>query len=296
MLSAPRQFVLEANEFRLLEGLKLSPRKSFAGRIRGERLTRRKGLSVEFSDYRDYAEGDDVRHMDWNVLARLESPVIRTYQDEEDLAVHILVDTSPSMDFGEPHKLALASRLACAIGYVALAGQDAVYPRALGIRERNAPVMRGRSSFVRLATWAAGLKPDGASGLVPALKEFLHSSARPGIAALLSDGLDPQLPGAIRVLGSRGHEVWLIQILSPEEIDPDLEGDLRLIDAEGGALVEITANSQAIKEYRKKLTEHCEALEAECLRVGGRYGKISSSSALKDVLNDRLKRQGWLTT
>ncbi|MEZ5163391.1 MAG: DUF58 domain-containing protein [Fimbriimonadaceae bacterium] len=93
--------ILSPREFRLLEGVRLNPRKSFLGRVRGERVTKRTGISIEFADYRDYTEGDDLRHLDWNVLARLDTPIVKTYQDEEDLAVHLLVDLSPSMNFGD---------------------------------------------------------------------------------------------------------------------------------------------------------------------------------------------------
>src|SRR3954462_1112722 len=127
--------VLESGDFRVLEGLRLLPRKSFGGRVRGERLTKKKGISIEFADYREYTDGDDLRHLDWNVLARLGVPVTKTYRDEEDLAVHVLIDTSPSMSFGEPCKLDCAKKYACALGFLGLAGGDAVYPRALGIRE-----------------------------------------------------------------------------------------------------------------------------------------------------------------
>ena len=140
--------LLEPREFRVLEGLRFNPRKAFAGRIRGERLTRKKGISIEFSDYRDYAEGDDLRHLDWNVLARLEAPIMKTYRDEEDLAVHLLVDGSPSMEFGEPTKAQAANKLATALGFLGLAGGDAVYLKRLGVREAPLPALRGRRRLV----------------------------------------------------------------------------------------------------------------------------------------------------
>src|SRR5438105_6787237 len=108
---------LDPRDFRVLEGLRLLPRKSFGGRVRGERLTSKRGISIEFADYREYADGDDLRHLDWNVLARLATPVTKTYRDEEDLAVHLLVDTSSSMQFGEPSKQEAAKRYACALGF-----------------------------------------------------------------------------------------------------------------------------------------------------------------------------------
>lgn len=293
-MQATRDFILEPREFRLLEGLRLNPRKTFSGRIRGERLTRRKGLSIEFADYREYSEGDDLRHLDWNVLARLENAVIKTYQDEEDLAVYLLVDCSASMEFGDPTKLEYAVRLACAFGYTALSSQDAVYPRALGLKLKPMSTLRARSSYPRLASWAAQLKPEGTKGVSAALRDFSGSSERAGLVVLLSDGLDPAMATSIRVLAGRGHEVNLVQILSPEEIDPDLEGDLRLLDAENGTPVEITANSLALKEYRKRLEEHCAQLQTECLRVGGRYARVTTQRSLESVVKDIFKREGWL--
>jgi uncharacterized protein (DUF58 family) len=300
--------VLEPREFRVLEGLRLNPRKSFAGRVRGERLTKKKGISIEFADYRDYAEGDDLRHLDWNVLARLEAPMMKTYQDEEDLAVHLLLDSSPSMDFGEPTKAASAARLVCAIGYVALNGGDAVYPRQLGRREPPIAALRGRSAYPRLAAWASAAaepreegvanplsngKTKGA-GLAGSLRAFVNSSARSGLAFVLSDGLDPEAAGAVRALGGRGHEVLFLQILSDVELDPDLEGDLRLLDSEAGQPVEITANSYALKEYRRRLEEHNRSLREAVLRVGGRHALVRPDQSLEEILKGVLKREGWV--
>ncbi len=289
-------FVLEPREFRVLEGLHIAPRRSFTGRVRGERLTTKKGVSIEFADYRDYTDGDDLRHLDWNVLARLETPVIKTYQDEEDLAVYTLIDCSASMDFGGVHKLRTAVRFGSALGYLALCGQDAVYPRALGMTESPMPPLRGRSSYPRFVRWTQTLAPLSAVGLSRSLKDFAGSSARAGVAIVISDALDPDVFSAVRVLGGRGHEVWMVQILSDEEIDPDLEGDLRLLDAESGGPVEITANSYALETYKQNLKDHCTKLEQEVLRVGGRYALVNSSDSLEDFVKLTLKRQGWVVS
>jgi uncharacterized protein (DUF58 family) len=301
--------VLEPREFRVLEGLRLNPRKSFTGRIRGERLTKKKGISIEFSDYRDYAEGDDLRHLDWNVLARLEHPMMKTYRDEEDLAVHLLLDASPSMEFGEPTKLSAAARLACALGYVGLTGGDAVYPRLLGRREAPMAALRGRSSYYRLASWAhAAAQPSGEESPAPSsngksakstplgmgLRAFVNSSARPGLVVLMSDGMDPEIAAALRTLGGRGHEVLFLQVLSEIELDPDIEGDLRLLDSEAGVPVEITANSYALKEYRRRLDEHNQAIRDAVLRIGGRHALVRPDMKLEDILKNTLKREGWV--
>lgn len=286
--------ILDPREFRLLEGLRLNPKKSFAGRVRGERLTKKKGISIEFSDYRDYTEGDDLRHLDWNVLARLETPIMKTYRDEEDLAVHLLIDGSASMDFGDPTKHAAAVRIGAAIGYLGLAGGDAVHPRLLGMRHATVPGMRGRSSFPRLVRWLEDAHPTGQEGLAASLRAFAQASVRVGLAIIVSDGLDPQVASAIRGLGGRGHEVFFIQVLSDIELDPDLEGDLRLLDAEQGKPVEITANSIALKEYRQNLVGHNDALREAILRIGGRYALVRAADALEQTVKQVLRREGWV--
>ena len=288
--------LLEPRDFRVLEGLRLMPRKSFGGRVRGERLTKKKGISIEFADYREYADGDDLRHLDWNVLARLNSPVTKTYQDEEDLAVHVLIDVSPSMDFGEPTKFDCAKRYACALAFLGLAGGDAVYPRAIAARERPLPALRGRASFNRLMHWAEALEPapDGSSGLSAGLRQFAAASIRAGLVILASDGLDPDVTNALRIVAGRGHEIMFLQVLSQVELDPDLEGDLRLVDGEGGQPAEITANGSVLKQYVDRLQAHNTALRDTVLRVDGRYALVRPDEPFDKVLSHTLKRQRWI--
>jgi uncharacterized protein (DUF58 family) len=285
---------LSPTEFRILEGLRLNPRRSFSGRVRGERLTKKKGVSIEFDDYREYSEGDDLRHLDWNVLARLQHPVVKTYRDEEDLAVHLLLDASASMSFGEPNKLEYAKRLACALGYVALAGGDAVYPRALGLRQPPIAALRGRASYTRLALWCTDLRPEGTQSLAQGLRAFAKSGARPGLVVLVSDGMDPEAPHALRVLAGRGHEVCMAQTLSDVELRPDLEGDLRLLDVEGAGAVEITANSITLRAYAESLRRHNAALAEECTRSGGRCSLVETGTPLDRVVKGVFRKEGWV--
>lgn len=286
--------VLQPRELRILEGLRLSPRRKFAGSVRGERTTQSRGVSIEFADYREYAEGDDLRHLDWNVLARLGHAVTKTYRDEEDLAVYLLLDGSASMDFGEPSKFATAKVIACAIGYVALNGGDSVHPWAFSAQTRPAGQMRGRVAFPRLAAWASSTAPEGQRPFDAELKQFAAGRSRPGVAVVVSDALHPQAVGALKSLAGRGHEVWLLQVLSDVELEPDLEGDLRLIDVETGAKSELTVNSFTLREYRERLRAHNESLAEECRRSGGRYAQVVAGQPVEKLVKDVLKREGWL--
>jgi len=278
----------------MLERLRLNPRKNFRGRVRGERLSREKGISLEFKDYRDYSDGDDLRHIDWNVLARLGQPIIKTYQDEEDLPVTLLVDCSMSMDYGEPNKLQVAKHFTAAFGVMAMRGGDSV--QAIGLsdsptRTRN---LRGRKGMVSLSAWCESLQATGKLGIGAHLRQQAKAINRLGLVILLTDGMDTEVARGISQLTSVGHEVWVVQILSPFEIDPALEGDLRLIDAENGAAVEITANSPTLTLYRKNLAEHNRMVETACAKYGGRYALISTGDSLSTEISDRFKKQGWV--
>lgn len=274
-----------------LEKYRLKPRKSHAGHIRGERLSPKKGISIEFADYRHYAAGDDLRHLDWNVLARLDRAHIRTYRDEEELPIYLLLDLSASMDFGSPPKHHLARSLAAAMGYIGLCGSDAVYPVALTGRAAEVRALRGRASYRRLLEWLKTLQPGG-SGLSESLKRFAHASPHAGMVLIFSDGLEPDFPDALRALAGRKHEIGVFQILSEVDLEPDLEGDLRLIDAESGSALEMTATSGVLLGYQKRLQNHCETIENACKQLGAWYVRVLNSQSLEEILLKQLRYAG----
>ncbi len=283
--------LLDTDDLRLLEGLSLAPRRQLAARTRGERLSRQKGVSIEFADYRDYVDGDDLRHLDWTILARLDRPTIRTYQDEAELPVYLALDVSPSMDFGTPTKFSHAQALAAAVGFVGLAGHDRVQPLAVGGRDpRPGRPLRGRTSHRALTDWVAAQTPNGIRGLAQSLSRL--TALPPGLFFLFTDGLDPDAAGALRVIPARGHELVLIQVLSPVELDPDLEGDLRLLDAETGEAVDVTAHAQTLREYRQNLDAHCRGLEEMTLRLGGRWVQSLVGQPLSEFVSGGLRRVG----
>src|SRR5438552_11663176 len=134
-----------------LEQLELVSRKIFVGKMKGERLSKRKGQSVEFADYRNYVVGDDLRFLDWNLFARLDKLFIRLFLEEEDLHVYFLIDNSLSMDFGDPSKLRFAKQLAAALGFVGLVNSDRVMIEAFNVRlVQYSLVLLGRRSQWRM--------------------------------------------------------------------------------------------------------------------------------------------------
>ncbi|HRJ27584.1 MAG TPA: DUF58 domain-containing protein [Fimbriimonadaceae bacterium] len=292
MRPVPRS-LLQPHDLGFVEGLKLRARWARSGSARGERISAKKGTSIEFEDFRSYSEGDDLRHMDWNVLARLNSPVIRTYRDEEDLNVYLLLDASPSMDFGSPTKLETAQKLATVLGLAALNTGDALRPRWVGSTGESHTILRARSSARRFQDWLENPLPSSL-GLSEGLRAFARVMPKPGLAILITDGMDPAFAQALQSWAGLRMEVWVVQVLADVEVDPDLEGDLRLIDAESGSSVEVTANRDALIEYKKNLREHCATIETAAKRIGGGYVRVQNNEPLIGILKEKLMRQGWI--
>src|SRR5207302_9980106 len=199
-----------------LEQLELVSRKIFLGRMKGERRSKRKGQSVEFADYRNYVIGDDLRHLDWNLFARLERLFIRLFMEEEDLHVYILVDNSLSMDFGKPTKLHFAKQVAAALGFIGLVNMDRVVLEAFNDKlTQSMPAARGRRSLWRLMDFLQKLEPAGPSDLRKALRTFSLKCSGKGVVVLLSDFMDKGgYEEALRYLVARQFDIYTIQVLS----------------------------------------------------------------------------------
>src|ERR1700730_2801012 len=167
------QPLLEPDFLARLEQLELVSRKIFLGRMKGERRSKKKGQSVEFADYRNYVIGDDLRHLDWNLFARLERLFIRLFMEEEDLHFYVLIDNSLSMDFGKPTKLHYAKQVAAALAFVGLVNMDRVVVEAFNERlTQSLPAIRGRRSLFRMLDFLHKLEPAGPSNLRDSLKAF----------------------------------------------------------------------------------------------------------------------------
>src|SRR5437773_2605255 len=246
------QPLLEPDFLARLEQLELVSKKIFLGRMKGERRSKRKGQSVEFADYRNYVIGDDLRFLDWNLFARLDRLFIRLFMEEEDLHFYILLDNSLSMDFGTPSKLHFAKQLAAALGFIGLVNMDRVVIEAFNDRlTQSLPAVRGRRSLWRLLSFLDKLEPAGPSDLTQALRTFSLKSSGKGIVVVLSDFMDKGgYEEALRYLVARQMDVYVIQILSQEEIDPEVMGDLKLVDVEDDDVAEITVSRALLDRYK----------------------------------------------
>jgi uncharacterized protein (DUF58 family) len=299
-----------------LEKMELVSRKIFRGRMKGERRSPRKGQSVEFADFRNYVPGDDLRFVDWNMYARLEKLFLKMFLEEEDLHFYALIDASRSMEFGEPSKLRFAMQLAAALGFIGLVRGDRVKIEAVGqSARRSSPVFRGRRSLWRMldhvekvigmivppsgAASAAGPAPrtpknsSDPFSLAEGVKNFCLRNSGKGIVVLLSDLMDKNgYESALRYLASREMDVYVIHVLSAEEFDPDVEGDLRLVDCEDGDVAEVTISAPLLARYRQTLASFVATARDFCARRGIAYGLARSDAPVEQLLTGYLAVRG----
>ncbi|MCS7222357.1 MAG: DUF58 domain-containing protein [Anaerolineae bacterium] len=276
---------------RQLDQLVLVSRRMYYGQMPGERRSPRRGQSVEFADYRSYVLGDDLRAVDWNVYARLEKLFVKLFVAEEETTVHLLLDASRSMGFGHPGKWPYAVRLAGALGYIALAGMDRIRAAALGDGGlRPTPAMRGKRQALTWFGWLQAQQPRGQAYLGPMLREYAAYGRPIGPALVLSDLLDPSWEEGLAALCHHQFEVTVLHLLSPQEVTPDLEGDLKLVDSETGQAVEITADYDLLTHYRRRLAAWQEQIRSFCARRGIHYVFIETSLSLETLLFSLLRR------
>ena len=276
-----------------LERMELVSRKVFRGRMKGERKSKRKGQSVEFHDFRNYVAGDDLRLIDWNLYARLDQLFLKLFQEEEDLHVYVLIDASESMNFGDPNKLTVAKQLGAALGYVGLCRADRVSVQALGPPGRRAPVLRGRASLWKMLQYLDSFDSGHNVSLSDGIKEFSIRNTGTGVVVLLSDLMDKQgYESALRMLVGRRMDVFVMHVLSPEEIDPPLRGDRRLIDVEDGDSAEITVNAYAIEKYKETVRSFIGGIKSFCSRRSISYIPVRTETSVETIVTKYLRERG----
>ncbi len=277
-----------------LEQLELVSRKIFLGLMKGERRSKRKGQSVEFADYRNYVKGDDLRFLDWNLYARLDRLFIRLFMEEEDLHLYVLVDNSLSMDFGTPTKLHYAKQVAAALAFVGLVNMDRVALEVFSDRlTHSMPAARGRRSLWRVIDFLNNVEPAGPGNMRESLRTFSLKSSGKGIVILLSDFMDKGgYEDALRYLVARQYDIYLIHVLSHEEIEPELMGDLKLIDVEDFDEAEVTVGGPLIRKYKQNLAAYRAALQEWCLKRGVTYLFTSNQVPFDKLVLTYLRQRG----
>jgi uncharacterized protein (DUF58 family) len=288
--------LLEPALLKKLDALSLHTRRAFTGSSKGEKRSTKRGSSVEFADFRAYNSGDDLRRIDWNAYARFEKLYMKMFLEEEDLDITILMDASLSMNFGEPTKLRAAAEIAGAIGYIGLTNFDRVGAASFDQNLRAwFPPTRGRGRAGQLFRFLESQDAAGSADLSVAMKRAANMARRSGVAIVISDFL---LPGGyetgLKTLAARGFEVTAIQVLDRRELEPDLVGDLKLVDAEDGSMREVSISSALLKTYQRHLEKYCGDLRKFCLRYGIHYLQTASDIPTEQVMLRFLRGAGVL--
>lgn len=277
-----------------LEQLELVSRKIFVGRMKGEKKSKRRGSSVEFADHRNYSVGDDLRHIDWNVYGRLDKLFLKLFLEEEDLHVYTLLDTSLSMDFGEPTKLHYGKQVAAALAFIGLVNHDRVVLDTYSSNLLSGmPSVRGRSQMYRVVQYLDQLKPSGSSNLREAAKQFAIKHSGKGVVVVISDFLDKHgYEEALRYLVARNMDIYVIHVMSREEVEPELVGDLRLVDVEDEDEAEITVSAPLLRRYKENLNAFVGGLKEWCTKRGIAYIFTTNQNPFDKLILNYLRERG----
>lgn len=252
----------------------------------GEHLAKRRGGSAEFQEHRHYTAGDDTRRVDWLAYARTGEPVIKLFRAEEDVVIRVVCDASGSLGCGEPTKLEVAKRIAAAIGYMALAGSERaqLFVAGEGVRREHAAV-RGRGGLPAFFRAIDAVEPRGGTRLATALDHVVARSKRVGALVILSDFCDPgPVQEALRRAAAAGHDVTLVHVVAPEEVQPSFEGDWTLEDIETDEVVDVTMDANAIEAYLLRFAGLCEQLRGFARRNRAAYVRARTDEPLEDIV------------
>ncbi|MFZ4816268.1 MAG: DUF58 domain-containing protein [Phototrophicaceae bacterium] len=289
---------LDSRTRRKLEQVMLMANRVRAGVSTGERRSSRRGSSIEFADYRNYVQGDDLRRLDWKLYARAEKPYIKIYEDEEDLTVHLFLDVSASMDFPpaeaapDSNKFTYGRRLISGLATIALSGTDRLSLTAVsGNSLHTFGPYRGRAYLPRMFAFISALQANGGLDLNSALQTYARKERRPGLVIIVSDLFIPNgITSGLNELVGRGYEVALIHTLAPEELDPPLAGDLRLVDVETGRAQEVTIDAAMRQLYLQRLQHWQSELRLECQRRNVHYLPVSTDTPFEKIILSEMRR------
>ena len=274
-----------------LDALRLVVRGRAQGGAGGSRRSRQTGSSAEFSDYREYIPGDDIRRLDWNALARFDRLYMKLFMEEQESLVTILLDASASMEA----KWDAARSAAEAVGYLALTGGDRLRVHLLkNGRSIRSPLLSGRAAYAKLNAFLDTCAPDGKEGdLTGSVKRA--EGLRKGLCFLITDGYTGDaLKEALDYLRYMRQETAVIQTLSGGELRPEMEGALKLTDSESGEQIDLLADRAALDNYHRALEGFLKEVRENCSARETPYMLLDGSEAFEEHFIPLLSRSGML--
>ena len=288
--------LLDSKFLARLDALDILSRKIFQGKLQGERRSKRRGQSVEFADHRPYVVGDDLRFVDWNIYGRLDQLFLKLFLEEQDLSVHILFDASASIAQGEPSKESAVKKMAAALTYIALVNNNrATLSCFADGLVGQLPHMRGRNYLPQMAELLLTTSSEGSSHFEKAARQLVGGRIGSGVMIVLSDFLFKEgFEAGLRRLISKNYDLYVIQVLSPQEILPEISGDLKLVDVEDADVAEVTISAALLKYYKRNMSAYCNELKEFCTQRGATYSLMNSSQSVEMFVLNYLRRRGLL--
>jgi len=270
--------LFDSDFLKKLEQLVITSKITLVDGAAGNRKSRAKGSSVEFSDYREYSIGDDFKRIDWNAYGRFEKLFIKLFMEEREAPVHIFLDNSKSMDWGEPNKGIASRRLAAALSYISLSSYDRVSLVCLNNTvDKYKPDLRGKNSFTQILNLLENLEYSGTTDIFNTIAKFNLKSGK-GISIVISDLFTKgNLLDMINYLQFKKQEIYICHVLAPQEVEPEIGMSLRLIDIESGEFRDVTSSPDLIKSYKKVYKRFITNIEEICKKRGVNYIFMESS-------------------
>ena len=278
--------IFDADFLRKLEQLELLAKKIFRGLVRGEHTTPRRGRGLEFADFRRYRPGDDLRYIDWNVFARLDRLFLKLYASEEDITLHLLLDVSASMDFGEPRKFDHARKLAASLAHIGLSNLDRVSLSVFADKlDTKLPQLKTKHHMATVLDFLSTQPTSGRTDFTVSLREFAIRNPNPGLVVVISDLLGGDgVHAGLDSLRYAGHDLMVVQLLAENEIEPPLDGALNLIDSEDATELKVTVDEELRALYQTRLQVVLADIEGYCRRSGIEYLRASTAIPFEDVV------------
>ena len=267
--------------------------KRFRGAKQREPRRRKRGAGLEFADYRSYVSGDDFRHLDWKAYLRLNKLILKLFEEREDLPIYFFVDISRSMNFGIPSKLDYARRVAAALSYISLSNLDRVNIVSFADTVKGQlPPQRGKARIFRIFRFLADVAIAGETDSRQSFRAYCAQTRRRGLAVVVSDLFDEHgFEGGLDVLRHFGHDVFVIQVASRDEIDPQLVGELQLVDGESLQTRNVTITPSLLDAYRAEFERYCDGIEDYCGRYQLGYIRTTTDFPFEELVLSVL-RQG----
>jgi len=288
----PEDSLIDRHFLEKLERLAIRWQRSFPGLVGGHNVSRFSGAGQEFLDHRHFHQGDDLRAVNWRAYMRLEKLFLKMFQVEPRVPVRLLLDTSRSMETGNPRKFDYARQLAAALSYVALVRLDTVTIHPFG--ERFGESFRcagGRHRIGPAVDFLTRLEMSTRTSFNDLSRQFISAYSQRGLVILISDFLDDgDVERPLQYLADFGHELLLVHLWADEDRMPPWDGELELTDVESGQQLELSFDDEARLRYTAAFDEYARRLQSLAYRAGGRYAGFSTSLSLEDAVFGSLMR------